>query len=55
MTTNQAVLDAERRAREHSDYDRHLAAEIVAMLPPNRAETRQVLAFVDAILSLTPK
>jgi hypothetical protein len=33
------------------DYERRLAAEIVAMLP-DREEARRVLAYVDAILNL---
>ena len=42
-----------RRTRYAADYERRLAAEIVAMLP-GPEEARQVLAFVDAILNLKP-
>jgi hypothetical protein len=42
-----------RHANAHfaADYERRLAAEIVAMLP-DREEARRVLALVDTILNL---
>jgi hypothetical protein len=35
------------------DYERRLAAEIGAMLLPDREEARRVLAIVDIIMNLT--
>jgi hypothetical protein len=54
---DQAVVDAERRAREFAvpDYDQRLAAKIIETLPEDRAEARRVPALVDAILNLVPK
>jgi hypothetical protein len=43
---------AERKASEVSDYERRLAAEIVAMLPEDREEAAMGLGYVEAILSL---
>ena len=36
-----------------ADYERRLAAEIVAMLPDDRDGARRVLAYIDAILNLS--
>ena len=54
MPTNEAALAELRQANAHyhDDYERRLAAEIVAMLPDDRAEARRVLAIVGAILNL---
>ena len=54
MPTNEAALAELRHANERhaADYERRLAAEIVAMLPEAREEAKHVLAFVDAILNL---
>jgi hypothetical protein len=51
---NEAELSTVRQANERhvADYERRLAAEIVAMLPDDRDEARRVLAFVAAILNL---
>jgi hypothetical protein len=53
MPTDEAELAELRQAnaRYAADYERRLAAEIVAMLP-GPEEARRVLAFVDAILNL---
>jgi hypothetical protein len=55
MSTDEAELAEQRQAnaRYAADYERRLAAEIVAMLP-DREEAKRVLAFVDAILNLKP-
>jgi hypothetical protein len=53
MTTDEAVLASERQ--DNDDYERHLAAEIVAMLPYIRTEALKVLALVHEILRLTPE
>ena len=54
MPTDEATLARERQAnaRYAADYERRLAAEIVAMLP-DRVEAKRVLAFVDAVLNLS--
>ena len=53
MPTDEAALAELRQANEHhaADYERRLAAEIVALLP-DREEARRVLAIVGAILNL---
>ena len=54
MPTDEAALAEVRQANERDDaeyYERHLAAEIVAMLPGPEV-ARRVLAFVEAILNL---
>ena len=54
MTTDEALFASARQANEryHADYERRLAAEIVAMLPEAPDEARRVLATVDAMLNL---
>ena len=54
MPTDEAEFAELRQANERhaADYERQLAAEIVAMLPEAREEAKRVLAFVDAILNL---
>jgi hypothetical protein len=54
MPTDEAALAELRQANAHfaADYERRLAAEIVAMLPEAREEALRVLAFVTAILNL---
>lgn len=54
MPVDQAALAELRRAnaRFAAHYERHLAAEIVAMLPEARDEALLVLRLVDAILNL---
>jgi hypothetical protein len=54
MPMDEAALAELRQANAHyaADYERRLAAEIVAMLPEARDEALHVLAYVDAILSL---
>jgi hypothetical protein len=42
----------ESERRDYDDYERRLAAGIVAMLP-DREEARRVLAIVDRIMNLT--
>jgi hypothetical protein len=42
-------------ARTLDDYERRLAADIVAMLLNVGADARRVLTLVHAILNLTPK
>ena len=53
MPTDEATLARERQAnaRYAADYERRLAAEIVAMLP-DREEAKRVLASVDAVLPI---
>jgi hypothetical protein len=55
MTTDEALLASARQASERcaDDYERRLAAEIVAMLRNVGADPRRVLALVDAMLNLT--
>jgi hypothetical protein len=54
IPTDEAALAELRQANAHhaADYERRLAAEIVAMLPEARDEAVLVLALVDAILNL---
>jgi hypothetical protein len=54
MPTDEAALAELRHAnaRFAADYERRLAAEIVAMLPEARDEALRVLTLVDAILNL---
>jgi hypothetical protein len=54
MPTDEAALAQLRQANAHyaAEYERRLAAEIVAMLPADRDEARRVLAIIDHILSL---
>ena len=54
MPTDEAALAELRQANAHyaDDYERRLAAEIVAMLPEARDEALRVLAYVAAILNL---
>jgi hypothetical protein len=54
MPRDEVALAELRQANAHyaADYERRLAAEIVAMLPEARDEARRVLALVDAILNL---
>jgi hypothetical protein len=56
MPTDEALIARVRLANAHhaADYERRLAAEIVAMLPPAREEALRVLAYVAAILNLEP-
>jgi hypothetical protein len=37
---------------ENDDYHRHVAAEVIAMLPPAREEKRRVLGIVHQILNI---
>ena len=41
------------RERPDDDYDRHLAAEIIAMLPYVRSDADRVLRFVHEMLNVT--
>jgi hypothetical protein len=50
---DEAALASE--CEDCGDYERHLAAEIIAMLPYDRADALRVLRLVDAILNLAPK
>jgi hypothetical protein len=54
MPTDEAELASVRQANAlcAADYERRLAAEIVAMLPEARDEALRVLAYVAAILNL---
>jgi hypothetical protein len=54
MPMDKAELASLRQANERyaADYDRRLAAEIVAMLPRARDEAALVLRFAHAILDL---
>jgi hypothetical protein len=53
MTTDEATLAKERE--DVDDYLRHLAAEIISMLPYVRADALRVLALVHETLKLTPE
>jgi hypothetical protein len=55
MPMDEAALAEVRQANAHfaADYERRLAAEIVAMLPDDRDGARRVLAYIDAILNLS--
>jgi hypothetical protein len=54
MPLDQAMLAEVRQANAayHADYERRLAAEIVAMLPDARDDAMRVLAIVDIIMNL---
>jgi hypothetical protein len=53
MPTDEAPLPARQaNAPYAADYERRLAAEIVAMLPEDREEAKRVLKLVGAILAL---
>jgi hypothetical protein len=54
MRATPASPRQESERRYYADYERRLAAEIVAMLP-DREEAERVLAIVDVIMSLTLK
>jgi hypothetical protein len=54
MPTDEAALAEARQANERyrDDYERRLAAEIVALLPEDRDDALRVLATAHAILDL---
>lgn len=54
MIITEAELAELRKASEESasDYERRLAAEIVAMMPDDPVATKRLLAFIHAILNL---
>jgi hypothetical protein len=55
MTTDEALFASARQANERyaADCERHLAAEIVALLANARADATRVLPLVHAMLNLT--
>lgn len=60
MPNTEADRDAKDRTAEDcsgedcpDDYDRHLAAEIIAMLPYVRSDADRVLRFVHEMLNVT--
>ena len=59
MPIDKAALATERQVFDKNsdadDYHRHLAAEIVAMLPYVRTDALTVLRLVHDILQLTPE
>ena len=58
MPTDEAALASARQDKDYpqdNDYHRHLAAEIVAMLPEARDDALRVLRLAHAILRLTPE
>jgi hypothetical protein len=54
MPIDEAALAELRQANAHhaAEYERRLAAEIVAMLPETRDDALRALALVEAILNL---
>ena len=52
MRVTPASPRQESARRYYDDYERRLAAEIVAMRPEARDEARRVLAIVDIIMNL---
>ena len=52
MTRDEFAGAGQESAHYATDFNRRLAAELVAMLPDDRDEARRVLAIIDHILSL---
>jgi DNA-directed RNA polymerase subunit F len=52
MPELEAALSADELRREPENYHRHLAAEVVALLPESKADARLVLRLASAMLEM---
>ncbi len=53
LSEDERAVLRQANARFAADYERHLAAKIIALLPEARDDALRVLAYVDAILNLS--